>query len=112
MSVVYLLHFDRPIAPGRHTCQHYLGTADDLAVRIQQHEHGGQHAARLCQVAKERGIRFTVARVWQGGRELERQLKRRKDAPRLCPICRGNVQQLRLFDELTPLQIADALLGF
>lgn len=40
MSTIYLLHFDSPIAPGRHTAQHYLGYADDLAQRIQAHLHG------------------------------------------------------------------------
>ena len=29
-GVVYLLHFSGPVAPGRHTCQHHLGYADDL----------------------------------------------------------------------------------
>ena len=85
MSVVYLLHFSEPIAPGRHTTQHYLGTAEDLDARVAQHLAGT--GARLCAVAKERGITFTVARVWDGGRELERQLKDRKEGPRLCPIC-------------------------
>lgn len=37
---VYLLHFSDPIAPGRHTCQHYLGYADDLAPRVHAHAHG------------------------------------------------------------------------
>jgi hypothetical protein len=35
----------------------------------------------------ERGIPFFVARTWPGGRRLERQLKRRKNSPRLCPAC-------------------------
>ena len=111
MSYVYLLHFEKPISPGRHTCQHYLGTCEDLPARIQQHQHGGSAAARLAQVAKERGIGFTVARVWRGGRELERRLKARKEAPRLCPYCAGHLQP-GLFDELTPAAIAEALVPF
>lgn len=110
MNYVYLLHFAQPISPGKHTCQHYLGTCEDLAARIQQHERGGSLAARLTQVAHERGIAFTVARVWQGGRELERRLKRRKGSPRLCPICAGSIQP-GLF-ELTAAQIQEALLPF
>lgn len=109
MSYVYLLHFERPISP-KHTCQHYLGTAEDLAGRIQQHERGGRLAARLCQVAHERGIAFRVARVWLGGRELERRLKDRKGSPRLCPLCAGEVKP-GLF-ELTAAQIEEALLPF
>lgn len=78
MSHVYLLHFDRPIAPG-HTTQHYIGHADDLPRRIQAHARGrynggGNGCAKLCAVAHERGIGFVVARVWRGGYALERRL--------------------------------------
>jgi hypothetical protein len=107
---VYLLHFEKRIS-GRHTCQHYLGYADNLAARIQQHERGGRQAARLTQVAHERGIPFTVARVWRGGRDFERRLKAQKNTPRLCPVCAGQVQQPGLF-ELTPAQIAEELIPF
>lgn len=82
--MVYLLHFHQPISPN-HTAQHYLGFAYDLERRIQQHRQG--RGARLCEVAAERGIDFTLARVWIGDRCLERQLKRRKSSPRLCPFC-------------------------
>lgn len=85
MSTVYLLHFAAPIAPGLHTCQHYLGTAEVLDARLAQHRAG--KGARLCQVAKERGIAFYLVRTWEGGRDLERRLKNRHDGPRLCPIC-------------------------
>lgn len=101
MSVVYLLHFAAPIAPGRHTCQHYIGYADDLAPRIWAHEHG--KGARLTQVAKARGIPFTVAVVWAGGRQLERRLKNRHEAPRLCPFCNGRFPvQPGLFPDALP----------
>lgn len=82
MSYVYLLHFTDPIAPGRHTTQHYIGTAKDLARRIEAHARGryndGSGCARLCAVAKERGIGFKVARLWRGGYELEKRLKNAK----------------------------------
>lgn len=99
---VYLLHFSHPISPN-HTCQHYLGYAADWPTRIAEQRAGGSTAARLCQVAKERGIDFVVARIWaDGDRTLERRLKNRKDAPSLCPLCRqkhsGN--QLSLFPGL------------
>jgi hypothetical protein len=88
---VYLLHFAKPIAPGRHTCQHYLGSAIDVDARL--HEHLTGNGARLCQVAIERGIDFEVVRVWQTepgqARQLERKLKNRKESPALCPICRN-----------------------
>lgn len=88
MSTVYLLHFARPITDG-HPCRHYLGTAEDLLPRLWAHEHG--KGARLTQVAKERGIPFVVARTWPGGRQLERRLKNRHEAPRLCPFCNGSL---------------------
>jgi hypothetical protein len=39
------------------------------------------------QVIKEAGGTFRLARTWPGGRSRERELKNRRDAPRLCPIC-------------------------
>lgn len=100
MTTVYLLHFEKPIAPGRHSCQHYLGSADDLDARLRKHAQ--QPDARLLQVAKERGIGFEVVRTWTGDRQLERKLKQRKAGPELCPICRNERKrqqwQLSLWD--------------
>ncbi len=98
-SVVYLLHFHAQIAPGRHTCQHYIGFAKikDFAERIEEHRSG--RGARLTQVAHERGIGFTLAHVWYGDRRFERRLKNRKMAPRMCPICRGT-RNLDMIDDL------------
>ncbi len=90
MPSVYLLHFEQPISD-RHTAQHYLGYTQKLSDRIEQHRRG--QGSRLCAVAVERGIGFEVARTWsKGTRRLERQLKRRKSAPRLCPICQAKHQ--------------------
>lgn len=82
--MVYLLHFERPISD-THTCQHYVGTADDVEERLAEHKAG--RGARLCQVAKERGIDFVLVRTWEGGRAKERQIKKWKMSNRLCPIC-------------------------
>lgn len=79
---VYLLHFS---APYKH-CKHYLGYASDLEARLARHRQG--RGARLLEVITEAGLDFQVARTWNGGRRLERQLKRQKNSPRLCPICR------------------------
>lgn len=98
VGVVYLLHFDAPIAPGRHTCQHYVGYSDDLLPRVHAHMHGT--GARLTEVAHERGIAFQVARTWPGDRSLERHIKNRHATPRLCPICAGLYPvQLGLFPD-------------
>jgi len=40
-------------------------------------------------VCVERGITWRLVRTWKGGRKFERQLKNRKDAPKLCVICSG-----------------------
>ncbi|CAN5634919.1 hypothetical protein BH23GEM7_BH23GEM7_27220 [soil metagenome] len=88
MAVVYLLHFAEPYRHARH----YIGTAENVAARLEEHRRG--RGARLMEVITEAGISFTLARTWEGGRALERQLKKRKEAPRLCPLCRA---QLNLF---------------
>ena len=36
-----------------------------------------------------RPIAWKVTRTWPGDRAAERRLKRRKDAPALCPLCAG-----------------------
>jgi hypothetical protein len=82
--MVYLLHFHQPISPN-HTCQHYIGSSQDVTFRAWIHK--TKPDARLLQVAKERGIGFSVVRIWEGGFNLERKLKSRKNAPKLCPVC-------------------------
>lgn len=83
--VVYLLHFERPISD-HSTCQHYIGTANNLEARIKHHRQGTSKA-RLLEVAKERGISFDVVRTWEGDRTLERRLKNYHKSRQLCPVC-------------------------
>lgn len=116
MGYVYLLHFDEPIAPGRHTTQHYIGHAADLARRIQAHRRGrynggGNGCAKLCAVARERGIGFRVARLWRGEYELERRLKGMKAGRRLCPVC-GRPLPVRFAEEVPAAEIESHLLAF
>ncbi len=116
MGYVYLLHFDEPIAPGRHTTQHYIGHAADLARRIQAHRRGrynggGNGCAKLCAVARERGIGFRVARLWRGEYELERRLKGMKAGRRLCPVC-GQPLPVRFAEEIPAAEIENHLLAF
>lgn len=79
--MVYLLHFDKPLAHARH----YMGYAEDLERRLKRHARG--EGARRTQVLVEQGIGWRLARVWPGDRKLERRLKNRKSAPKLCPLC-------------------------
>ena len=81
MTCHYLLHFSKPYKHARH----YLGSAKDLYVRLQQHNAG--QGARLTQVVREAGIELYLARTWNGDRAYERKLKRQHGGPRLCPIC-------------------------
>jgi predicted GIY-YIG superfamily endonuclease len=92
MTTVYLLHFARKIGNQDNphgSAQHYLGTARDLAARLERHRLGNG-AAIMAAVARA-GISWVCVRQWEGGRELERQLKAQKHAARLCPICKGEI---------------------
>jgi len=80
---VYLIHFS---APFKHA-KHYLGYAEDLGARIERHRAG--NGARLLEVVTQAGIEWELARTWPGDRRVERQLKARKNAPNLCPLCGG-----------------------
>lgn len=82
-NTVYLIHFARPL----HHARHYLGSTADLGDRLEQHRAG--QGARLMAVITALGIDWQLARTWPGGRDVERRLKRRKEGPRLCPVCRG-----------------------
>lgn len=81
---VYLIHFS---CPYKHA-QHYVGYAVDVEKRFAQHKSG--RGARLLKVLIANGINFEIARVWpEGDRALERQIKRKRNARALCPICGG-----------------------
>lgn len=83
INMVYLLHFTRRY---KHA-GHYLGSAEDVPQRIERHKRG--QGARLIEVITNAGIGFELVRTWPGGRQEERQLKRRHNGARLCPICHG-----------------------
>jgi predicted GIY-YIG superfamily endonuclease len=80
-GTVYLIHFDTPYRHARH----YIGWTHDLDARIQAHHRG--HGARLIEVINDAGITWRVVRTWPGGRDRERAIKNRHEAPRLCPAC-------------------------
>ena len=80
-GTVYLIHFD---VAYRHA-RHYLGWTADLHARLAAHRDG--RGARLMEVITKAGITWQLARTWPGGRERERAIKNRHEAPRLCPFC-------------------------
>lgn len=79
--VVYLLHFERPYYHARH----YLGTTSNLRRRLDEHAAG--RGARPVAVIQAAGIGWQLARLWPGGRNRERQLKRQGGHARRCPLC-------------------------
>lgn len=86
---VYLLHFEQPLGDVGNPhgqAQHYIGFTDDLDARLEAHRKG--NGAAIMAAVSRAGIGWTLARTWAGGRDLERQLKRRKKARCLCPLCK------------------------
>jgi hypothetical protein len=79
-GTVYLLHLD----PAYRHARHYVWTRD-LAARLEAHRAG--QGARLMEVVKKAGGSFRLARTWTGGRDRERAIKNRHEAPKLCPVC-------------------------
>ena len=86
-GTVYLIHFKTPYFHAKH----YLGWTTNVDKRINVHKKG--LGSRLLQVIKGEGIDWKVSRLWQNvTRRFERHLKEvRKNAPQLCPICRGEI---------------------
>jgi hypothetical protein len=75
---------DLPTPPTNYRqIQHWT---QNLPARLALHTEG--RGARLVEVVLAQGIGFVLARTWDGDRFLERALKRRRMAPRYCPICR------------------------
>lgn len=82
--MIYLLHFDRPYKHARH----YLGYTQAESVDARVERHRSRNGARLIKVIMQEGIGFRVARTWEGSRKLERRLKNRGGAARICPVCK------------------------
>jgi predicted GIY-YIG superfamily endonuclease len=80
-GTIYLIHFDTPYKHARH----YTGWTTDLDARLQAHREG--RGSRLMEVITKAGITWRLARTWPGGRDRERAIKNRHEAPRLCPEC-------------------------
>jgi predicted GIY-YIG superfamily endonuclease len=81
--MIYILEFEQPLGNARHAASYYIGYCEEgrLEDRLQQHRSGG--GAAITRACVERGIGFEVIITLPGDRSKERQLKRRKNTPRL-----------------------------
>lgn len=81
-GIVYLLHFDPPVAHARH----YLGWTQNLGQRLADHRRGA--GSPLVAAAVRAGATVELARQWDDvDRHFERRLKNRHETPRMCPVC-------------------------
>jgi predicted GIY-YIG superfamily endonuclease len=100
MGYCYLIHLDTPLSEN-HTARHYLGYCRHVPSRMEAHRTG--RGARFMQVVRERGIAWSIARIWPGDRTYERKLKNQKNAARLCPLCKRMPPNGQLTLDLDPL---------
>jgi len=94
-AIVYILHFDQPLASDtanyRRGAQHYTGWTVDLDNRLKTHAAG--NGGRLPAVFAARGIGFVVGRTWEfdsneDARHHEWVVKHRlKNAKSQCVVC-------------------------
>jgi len=82
--VVYLLHFDAPVANARH----YLGICKTARLHRRQMQHAAGNGAALTREAGRLGISWTVVRLYPtNDPALERRLKRSGHFAERCPLC-------------------------
>lgn len=88
-GTVYLLCFGEVglHITGNRYARHYLGwTEGDVDDRLAVHLSG--QGSPLVRAVVAAGIEVELARTWtEADRHFERQLKKRREAPRLCPVC-------------------------
>lgn len=81
--MIYILKFSRPLGNHKHTASYYVGWCEDerLTDRIEEHRNG--YGAAITRAAVRIGISLTLIVSFPGNRQLERQIKRMKNTPRL-----------------------------
>lgn len=92
---VYLFHFSRPLgnlANVRGQAQHYCGfcyapDGDTAALEERAAEHLAGRGAHITRACIAQGIEISLVTAWRAPLSFEKQIKARKDMPRLCPIC-------------------------
>lgn len=89
MGIVYILHLDTPL----HHAKHYTGwsTNGRTIRRRLDHHANGTAGCKFTRALHEKGITFTVARLFKGvDRHFERALKNTHKVTKYCPICNPN----------------------
>lgn len=76
--------------------QHYVGMTNKLSERLSTHRSG--QGANILKIAKERGINWHLAGLWQttaaNARRVERELKAQNNTPQFCPSCTTHPRQV------------------
>ena len=81
--MIYLIHFEKEYKG----CLHYLGFCENgnLKARLKRHKEG--RGSKLLRAVNKAGIDYSIVRTWDGNRNMERKLKRQKNAKRFYPAC-------------------------
>lgn len=97
LAGVYLIHIGGERGEGFHHAQHYIGYADNILNRINEHKKSGFHASPLLKAVNEKNIPWKVVRIWPNqSRQFERDLKNYKvGGGWWCPICREKINAER-----------------
>jgi hypothetical protein len=82
--MIYIVHFEKPY----HHARHYLGYCADGALEQRLARHRAGQGSRLMYAIELAGIDFVISLTHPGDRTFERKLKRAKNTPRFCPLCR------------------------
>lgn len=77
---VYLLHFVCKVCAGTRRfghAGHYFGSSYNAQYRLRLHN-AGRSGVKLLRAARKAGIRFVIARIWEGDRWTESVMKGRQ----------------------------------
>ena len=90
--MIYIIHFETPL----HHARHYVGYCREGALEERLLRHRSGQGSRLMYAVELAGIDFVVALTHPGDRHFERRIKRAKNTPRFCPLCRHSTSIVKL----------------
>lgn len=93
--MIYILEFNQPLGTARHQARFYIGYCEEnrLSERLAEHQTG--KGAAITRAANKRGISYQVICTLPGERNLERQLKRRKNTRLIIDRLKRGTLQLK-----------------